>query len=831
MAAAALVVAGWVFHIEWLKSISPQWVSMKVNTAVCFLLTGLALTLLADKPTTRARRWVARVAAFVVMFMALLTIAEHAVNHDFGVDQLLLVQPVSEGILIPGRMSLAASVNFLLLGLALLLLDWQTRRGYRLAQPLALMSALVGLFAVTGYLFGVKSLYALSPFFTMAAHTAVLFFVLSVGVLFARSSEGPLGLLTSTSIGGAMTRRLFLFTIIVPLLLGWLRVEGEQRGLYGAEFGLALYATINIFVLALFLGLTALWLNRNDARRQEAEMLAEESRLRLAGIIASAMDAIITVDESQKILLFNAAAEKMFRCPAPAALGQPLGQFIPERLRDAHFSHVHAYGQTGESSRAMGKMRDLLGLRATGEEFPLEASISQTAVGDKKFFTAILRDITWRKHDEEVRARLAAIVEFSDDAIIGKTPEGIITSWNHAAERLFGFAAQDIVGEPVTLIIPADRQDEEARILEQLKRGEYIRHYETVRQCRDGRRIDVSLTISPIRDGLGKIVGVSKIARDITERKRVLEALREREEQFSLCIEHNPVALAMFDNHMRYLAVSHRWLADYGITDQTLIGRNHYEVFPEIPVRWREIHQRCLDGAVERSEAEQFVRADGSVNWIRWEVRPWRRPNGKIGGLLIFSEDITERKRAEEGLRLFRTLVDNSIDAFEVIDPATGRILDASKIDCAELGYTREELLKLTVFDLDPTVNPADWPKHMEQIRRSGSLRTPGLHRRKDGRTFPVELSVKWVQLDREYLVAVVRDITERRRAEAALHESNERFREITENINEVFWITDATMADILYVSPAYEKIWGRTCESLYAKPHQWVEVIHPDDR
>jgi two-component system CheB/CheR fusion protein len=167
------------------------------------------------------------------------------------------------------------------------------------------------------------------------------------------------------------------------------------------------------------------------------------------------------------------------------------------------------------------------------------------------------RDVTERKRAEEARSLLAAIIESSDDAIVSKTLDGVVTSWNAGAERLFGYAAAEAVGRPITLIIPHDLRDEEQMILERLRRGERIEHYDTVRRAKDGRLIDISLTISPVRDSTGQVVGASKVARDVSVRKRAEEALREadrRKDEFLAMLAHelrNP--LAPISNAVRVL--------------------------------------------------------------------------------------------------------------------------------------------------------------------------------------------------------------------------------------------------------------------------------------
>lgn len=199
----------------------------------------------------------------------------------------------------------------------------------------------------------------------------------------------------------------------------------------------------------------------------------------------------------------------------------------------------------------------------------------------------MLLDITDRKKASEAQGKLAAIVEFSDDAIIGKDLQGVITSWNRAAERLFGYTAQEAIGRPVTMLFPPERLEEEPRILELIRRGEPIEHFETVRRCKDGTLLDISLTVSPVRDERGQIVGISKIARDITARKRAAEALRESEERRRQDLERalqtereitETIQRSLLPDHLPQIEGIHL-AARYMPASEAAVGGDFYDVF------------------------------------------------------------------------------------------------------------------------------------------------------------------------------------------------------------------------------------------------------------
>jgi len=203
----------------------------------------------------------------------------------------------------------------------------------------------------------------------------------------------------------------------------------------------------------------------------------------------------------------------------------------------------------------------------------------------------VSHDITTRKQSEEAQFRLAAIVESSEDAIIGKTLDGVVTSWNAAAEQLFGYSAAEMIGQPLAILIPPDRVQEEELILERIRSGLKVEHYETVRRRKDGTEITASLTISPIRDSRGKVVGASKIVRDITERKEGERALLSREAQLRSILETVPDAMIVIDERGRIQSFSTAAERLFGYTTTEALGRN---VAMLMPSPYREAHDGYL---------------------------------------------------------------------------------------------------------------------------------------------------------------------------------------------------------------------------------------------
>ncbi|AMV25727.1 Blue-light-activated protein [Gemmata sp. SH-PL17] len=228
-----------------------------------------------------------------------------------------------------------------------------------------------------------------------------------------------------------------------------------------------------------------------------------------------------------------------------------------------------------------------------------------------------------------------------------KDAEGRYVYANNTIGRVFGIAPADLCGRTDHDIAPAPAADQfqrnDRRVLAD---GTGLQVIETM-AAPDGTEIAFLSSKFPIPGPDGRPALVGGVAIDVTEHQRAERALREREEQLRLFIDHVWAPIAMVDREMRYIHVSRRWLTDYHVALPDVTGLCHYDVFPEIPDRWKEAHKRCLAGAVERCDEDRFERADGSVQWVRWEVRPWYLPGGGVGGLIMSTEDITVRKRLE----------------------------------------------------------------------------------------------------------------------------------------------------------------------------------------
>jgi PAS domain S-box-containing protein len=351
---------------------------------------------------------------------------------------------------------------------------------------------------------------------------------------------------------------------------------------------------------------------------------------------------------------------------------------------------------------------------------------------------------------------------------------------------------------------------------------------------------------------------------NITEHKRIEAARRDSEARLNLFIAHAPAPLAMFDRDLRYVAASSRWLADYGLEGQDIIGRSHYQAFPDIPERWKAVHRRALAGEVVRAEEDAYARWDGSVQWLRWEVRPWHTAAGKVGGIVIFAEDITDRKRldqelarysrqledlvaertaalavakdqAERALAQFRAMFEQAPLGVALVDSLSGQFQEINLRFADIVGRTREALAGLDWMGL---THPDDLREELGQMTRLNVGVDSGFRMNKrflwpDGAAAWVAVTVARLREEesgRPRHLCMIEDLSERRRYEAALAESEARFRNLFEQNRSVMGLIDPDSGALVAVNQAAADYYGYPVETLRTMTLDQLNTLPPDE-
>jgi PAS domain S-box-containing protein len=379
--------------------------------------------------------------------------------------------------------------------------------------------------------------------------------------------------------------------------------------------------------------------------------------------------------------------------------------------------------------------------------------------------TGIVADITERKQVEIASLRLAAIVESSDDAIIGKDLNSIVTSWNRGAEKIFGYTAREMVGSSIMKLIPEDRRDEENQILGKIKVGESVEHFETLRQTKDGRLITVSVTASPIKDASGKPIGVSKVARDITERKQAEQARLALEERYRALFEYAPDGIVIADPESHYIDANSSICRMLGYTRDELIGLHASDIVVHSEIQQIEPALKIIKSKADYHREWQFRRKDSSV--FAAEVIAAAMPDGNLLGMI---RDITDRKRDQEQIAEQAALLEKARDAILVCD-LRGTVLFWNNGAEQIYGWTRQETMGRNIVEF-LYADSKKFKEFNELILRQGEWSGELQHFTRDKREISVESRMTLIR-DNEGLpksvLAINTDITDRKSIEAQL--------------------------------------------------------------
>jgi two-component system cell cycle sensor histidine kinase/response regulator CckA len=429
---ACTVLAGWLLHIELIKSVGPGLATMKANTAIAFLLAGTTLWVRVHRePNSRSTR-LSRILAAVVLLIGLVTLVEYGTGRSFGIDELLFRDtPGSVGTISPGRMSPATALFFVLLAVALFAPD--TRVGRLIGQLLALTTLAGSMLGLMGYAYGIDSLYMIIPYSSMALHTAATFALLSVGTMLLRPNTQLMQILSSNTAAGILVRRLLPAALVLPLCFGWLRLRGQQAGFYDVRFGMALFTLLNVTVFTTLIYGTATVLYRIENERQRAE-----DKFRL--VVEAAPNGTLMVNHDGRIVLVNSQTERMFGYERQELLGQPVEILLPDRFRPGHPSLRGAFF-SNPRARPMGAGRELFGLRKNGSEVPIEIGLNPIETAEGVFVLSSIVDITERKSAaEQLERHQAEMAHVSRLSTMGEMATGLAHELNQPLFAITNYA-------------------------------------------------------------------------------------------------------------------------------------------------------------------------------------------------------------------------------------------------------------------------------------------------------------------------------------------------------------------------------------------------------
>jgi diguanylate cyclase (GGDEF)-like protein/PAS domain S-box-containing protein len=516
------------------------------------------------------------------------------------------------------------------------------------------------------------------------------------------------------------------------------------------------------------------------------------------GLWEAALDAMVGVDAGGGIRFVNRQTEQLFGYDRADLVGRSIETLVPESFRKVHAAHRAAHFANPAGTRGLGTSLEVTGRRRDGTEFPVDISLSFIDTEDGLWVTAAVRDVTELQQSFKAAQRMAAIVEHSHDAIIASTLEGIITSWNPAAARIYGYSSEEIIGKSARLLTPEGQTEEIGAILAKIRARQPVKHFETIRMRKDGSAFPVSLTVSPICDADGAIVGVSVISRDVTEQKQAAQYARS-------LIEAGLDPLVTISPGGKITDVNEATVNVTGAPRETLIGTDFSHYFTD-PDKANEGYQRVFAQGSVTDYPLTLRHRDGTLTEVLCNASLYRDAGGKVLGVLTTARDVTEQKRAAQNARsltaaedLVRTVLASAFVGIALVD-LDGAFRVVNRSLCDLLGYDEAWFLAHRVRDV---VHPDDLEEVLRDRARilTGTLETDTAKRRvlrADGATVwvrRVAVLIPGGDGQPNLLMLQMEDITAEHEAHEAL--TYQAFHDPLTGLHNRAWILDILQVDL----------------------------------
>ncbi|MFN6474542.1 MAG: PAS domain S-box protein [Nostoc sp. SerVER01] len=723
----SLVLVGWWLEIDVLKRGFPgSPATMKFNTALCFVLSGMSLWLFLTGGRTRrgGERTVqnylhfpsillAKVCAIAVTTIAGLTLCQYLFGWNLGIDELVFRDsPTSLATSHPGRMGVNTALNFTLVSVALQFLIYQRNyRSYWYAQILALIATLISFQALMGYAYKVKVLYGLAPYTTsMALHTAVLFNLLGVGILWARAEQGLMRVVTSDNYGGLLARRLLVAAIAVPFILGWVIVEGQRAEQYDPAFAVSVFAIVLIVIFTVLIWQSARVIENLSHQRDISDSLrlhAQEALRAYEDKLASFVDAnVIGIVFADIYGGIHKANDEYLRIIGYTQEEVLTGGLNWREITVPEHRYLDKQGIAEAKADPKGACTPYQKeyIRKDGSRIPI--LVGYVLLGEKREESvAFILDLSERKQAEAEQQKLVSLVENSSDFIGIATLEGQLLYINDAGQKLVGLASLEEVKQKAVLdyVMPEDKDYFQQRILPTVRsqgrwQGEFrFRHLQT------GEAIPVDYNIFTVTENnTGQAIALATVTRNISEQKQAKEQilklnkdLQRRITELQTLLDVIPIGIGIAeDPECQNIKVNPAFAKQLGISPDTnaslsaplgekptnfKIYRQGRELSPEeLPMQYSAAHGvEVLDFEVD------IAHKNGKIVKLLDYVAPLFDEDGKTRGCVGAFLDITERKQAEEVLRNEQKWLEDVLNLMPrpllFIEPGTARVIFANR--------------------------------------------------------------------------------------------------------------------------------------------------------
>ena len=641
-----IVLIGWAFNIPLFKSPGSDFSTIKSNVGLAFLLIGFSLWLLQTKRVNTDNRRIAQILAFFVVLIGFLTIVEYLFNFNIGIDQMLFKE--ASGALntsSPNRMAFSAALNTFLAGTTILLIDTKIYRDHRPGQILAIVGGLISLLALLGYIYGVSDLYYIPQYTGIAIYAALSFILVFSAIIFARPDIGIMSTINSESLAGLLSRRLLPLIIIIPIILGVIWRYGVNTGLYDNPFGYALLVFSIIILLSIILWTTVNSIKKIENERNKVREDLKLSNLYNRSLIEASVDPLVTIDPKGKITDVNNSTEIVTGFNRNKIIGTDFSDYFtePNKAREG-------YQQVFQKGMVRDYALEIKHKNGSITPVLYNASVYKDDSDNVIGVFASARDISERKKSEQEIQRLANVVESSDDAIITKSLEGDILSWNKGAEKTYGYSANEVLGKNISLLEPPELKGEIEKYTDKIKEKKRISHYETMRLKKNGELINVSVTLSPVFDTSGKFVAVSAIARDITENKNAAKKLELANKYNRSLLESSLDPLVTIGPEGKITDVNHSTETVTGYNRDDLIGTDFSDYFTE-PNKAKEGYQQVFQEGMVRDYALEIKHKNGRTTPVLYNASVYKDDSDNVIGVFASARDITELKKTEHLLK------------------------------------------------------------------------------------------------------------------------------------------------------------------------------------